>query len=307
MQMKKIIFFTSVLYLSLFRLAGTAFAAGENVFEFLKIPATAAQGALAGMTGFNSDSGAHSHAMLDFAPGHSIIASYAAYFQDTSFNSLSFNFVQKKYALNFSYAGFYYGDMDGYRQDDVSGDYISTGKFGANDLALSAGIGFAVFEWLSMGGGLKYVSQTIDSEEISGFAFNMSAVFLPASKWYAVAGLENLGPDVEGGYPMPANGYLGMYSLYKSIHMLAGAELKYYMEGSLFIKAAAEFDWEEKLFLRLGYSYPLSDSNSELGDLLETNLSLGFGAVFKYLAFDFAWMPFGQLGSVSMVTVTINL
>jgi hypothetical protein len=304
--MKKIIFFISTLYfLSFFCCAGAAFAAGENVFEFLKIPTTAAQSALAGMTGFNSDSGSHSHAMLDFAPGHSIIASYAAYFQDTNFNSLSFNFAQNKYALNFSYAGFYYGDIEGYRQDE-SGNYIYTGKIGANDLALSAGIGFAVFERLSLGGGLKYISQTIDSEEISGFAFNMSAVFLPSNKCYAVAGFENLGPDVEG-YPMPASAYFGMYSLYKTIHMLAGAELKCYADGAFFIRAAGEFDLEEKLFLRIGYSYPLSDSNSELGDLFETNFSLGFGAIYKYLAFDFAWMPFGQLGSVSMVTVTINL
>jgi hypothetical protein len=304
--MKKFAFFTSILcFLSFFRCAPVSEAAGENVFEFLKIPTTAAQGALAGMTGFNSEGGAHSHAMLDFAQDHSISASYALYFQDTSFNSLSFTWANEKYVLNFSYAGFYYGDMEGYAED-ASGNYHYTGKFGANDLALGAGAGFAVLECLSLGGGLKYVSQNIDGEAISGIAANLSAVYLPEANWYAVAGLENFGPDVEG-YRMPSDLYAGMYSFYEKIHILAGAELKYYTSGSFLIKAAGEFDLGEKLFFRAGYSYPLSDSNSELGGFLETNLSLGFGVIYKSFSFDFAWMPFGQLGSVSMITLIINL
>ncbi|MDR3112917.1 MAG: hypothetical protein LBU09_00895 [Endomicrobium sp.] len=304
--MKKFVFFTATLCLiSFFRCASVSEAAGENVFEFLKIPTTAAQGALAGMTGFNSEGGAHSHAMLDFAQGHSIGASYAAYFQDTSFNSLSFTLAREKYVLNFSYAGFYYGDMEGYREDS-SGNYIYSGKFGANDLALGAGAGFAVLECLSLGCGLKYVAQNIDGEGIYGIAANLSAVYLPDANWYATLGLENFGPDVEG-YRMPSNIYAGMYSFYEKIHVLVGAELKYYTAGSFLIKAAGEFDLVEKLFIRVGYSYPISNSNSELGDFFETNLSLGFGASYKPFSFDFAWMPFGQLGSVSMITLTINL
>jgi hypothetical protein len=280
-------------------------AAGENVFEFLKIPFSASQGALAGMTGFNSEGGAHSHAMLDFAQGHSLSASYAVYFQNTGFNSFNFTWAKEKYALNFSYAGFYYGDMEKYGEDS-SGNYIPEGKFGANDLALGIGAGFAVLDSLSVGGGLKYVSQSIDGEGISGIAFNLSAVYLPEAGWYALCGFENVGPDVEG-YPMPANVFAGMYSFYDKINILAGAEIKYYSDGQFFIKAAAEFDWEEKLFLRAGYSYPLSNAGGELGGLLETNLSLGFGAIYKIFTFDFAWLPFGQLGSVSMITLTVNL
>ena len=305
MKICGLLIFLSYLYIffpvSCFASAGDA---GTTVFEFLKIPTTAAQAGLAGMTGFSSDAGANSHAMLDFAEGHSLSASYALYFQDTSFNALNFIYVKEKYVFNVSYAGFYYGDMDKY-DEDSSGNYVPKGTFNANDLALGAGIGFAVLDELSLGAGVKYVSQSIDGQGISGFAANVSAVYLPEAQWYAVGGFENFGPSVAG-YPMPANVYAGVYSFYEFLQTLCGAEIKYFTDGSMFLKGGAEFGWENKLFVRAGYSYPLTSSNEGLGSLYETNLSLGFGAAYKSFCFDYAWSPFGRLGGVNMVTLTIN-
>ncbi|MDR2192635.1 MAG: hypothetical protein LBO62_07150 [Endomicrobium sp.] len=278
--------------------------AGETVFEFLKIPTTAAQAALASMTGFSSESGAHSHAMLDFSQGSSLSASYAVYFQDTSFNALNFILAKEKYVFNFAYAGFYYGEMERYGEDE-NGNYVYNGKFGANDLALSAGVSRAIFDDVSVGGGLKYVGQNIDGQTIYGFAVSLSAVYLPDAEWYAVGGIENLGPPVEG-YSMPANVYAGMYSFYGKLNVLCGAEIKYFIDGSVFIKAAGEFDLGEKFFLRAGYSFALTTSTEELGDWNERDLSLGFGFCNKFFAIDYAWLPFGVLGGVNMLTLTVN-
>jgi hypothetical protein len=305
--MKKLVFrklFAVILcFLSPYQYAAASGASGENVFEFLKIPTTASQAALAQMTGFSSNSGAHCHAMLAFSQENSLSASYAVYFQNTSFNAVNFILAKEKCVFNFSYAGFYYGEMEKYVEN--GNDYVYSGKFGANDLALSAGIGFSIFDELSVGGGLKYVSQNIDGQTIMGVAANVSAIYLPDDYWYVTGGLENFGPNVEG-YPMPANIYAGVYSFYNKLNVLCGVEIKYYTDGAAFIKAAGEFDWEEKIFLRAGYSFALTKSNEALGDWHERNLSLGFGVYYRPFSIDYAWLPFGELGSVNMVTLTVN-
>ncbi|MDR1942003.1 MAG: hypothetical protein LBQ47_06730 [Endomicrobium sp.] len=303
MSIKKILILI-LCFLFFIKEAAFASAGGTTVFEFLKIPSTASHAALAGMPGFSSDSASSSPAMLGFVESPSFAATYAAYFQDVSFQAASFAFPYKNLIFNLSYSGFNYGNIDGY-SSDPSGNYVFTGTFGADDSSFGIGVGYNVTQWLSVGAGLKYARQNIDASSISGFALNASAVYLPDANWYAVGGFENVGPNVEG-YSMPASVYAGGYSYYEQYNILYGGEIKVYSGNLVFLKVAGEYDFKEILFFRLGYNISLTNSNDTLGEWYQRNLTAGFGISYGFFSLDYAWLPFGDLGSTSMVTLQIS-
>jgi hypothetical protein len=105
---------------------------------------------------------------------------------------------------------------------------------------------------------------------------------------------------------MPASVYAGGYSFYEDFDILYGAELKLCSGGSVFLKAAGEYDFRDIVFLRVGYSIPLTNSNDALGEWYDGNLTAGFGISYGLFSLDYAWLPFGALGSTNMITLQIT-
>ncbi|MCL2144770.1 MAG: hypothetical protein FWH43_04675 [Endomicrobia bacterium] len=297
-----------ILAVSLFAADLFAVAAGTTLFNFLKIPLNASQAATAGINAFSVNTVGSNPALIPFFDGMSLSASYAAYFQDTSFSSIDMTvpFKGGYHGINVSYGGFDYGKMDSYLEDSSSG-YVKNGTFGASDAFFGASYGRIITDEIYIGAGLKYVWQTIDDSKMDGIVFTASGLYMPDETWYISGGIDNAGFAVDG-YKMPSSIYLSMIDAPEMLNsmFMYGFELRIHSDETMWIKGACEFNYEKMFFARLGYNFPLNNSNSSLGDLHERNLSLGFGVEYGFFVIDYAWLPYGDLGSTNMISVRIN-
>jgi hypothetical protein len=277
-------------------------SAGTTIFNFLKLPKNAVQASLAGMTTFGENMYFSNPAVIGFIDRYNITASHAPHFQNTNYNSFIFVAPVKKSRLSLSYFGLDYGKMDRTFEAD-NGDYIMDGTtFGAADSCIQVNMGHAVSQTLSLGAGLKYIWANIDDSKMSAIAADISALFLSESTWKIAGGIENLGPKVEGGYPLPINMHLS-YANSSSDSCNYGFELKTFFDGKMWLKGAVEVNKNKLFFLRGGYSLALTNSDSSLGEWYRRNLTLGFGFNIKSFSINYAWLPFGDLGSTSVISL----
>ncbi|MDR3256083.1 MAG: hypothetical protein LBT18_00235 [Endomicrobium sp.] len=301
----------AIILLFLVLLSNDAFcsAAGTTVFYFLKIPQNAVQAALAGMTNFGKNSFFPNPAVVGFIDEYNISASYAAHFQNTSYHSFSFaksvQFADPvgKVGVKVSYGGLDYGKFDGYLETP-NGDYIENGTFGTNDAFVQLSLGYKIFENLSYGVGFKYIWQNIDSSRLAGVAVDISVLFCSKSSWIISGGIENIGPYVES-YPLPSN----LYASYTNVltdYFNFGFELKVFTDNTMWLKGAMEINKDKMFFLRSGYSCPIENDNKTLGEWYQRNLTLGFGFNIRFISINYAWLPFGELGSTNMLSFQVR-
>ncbi len=302
MNTKKLL--TLIISFTLF--ANNAFAekaAGTTVFNFLKIPVNASQAAFAGISSFSTVSAAVNPSMISFASAPQLSAAYAQHFQETNYNSLSFTYPFEKFGMNIAYGGMNYGNMD-MTLEDANGDYIENGTFSADDGFVSVSAGTDITESIHAGVGMKYIWQNIDGSAISGFAINLSGVYLSDEEWYISAGFENVGPDVEG-YPMPASAFASFIQPVND-DFICGAEARLFFDETAWLKVAGEYNIKNMFFARAGYSLPVTNNNNSLGEWYERNLSIGFGFEYMFFSVDYAWLPFGELGNTNMFSLQIT-
>lgn len=133
------------------------------------------------------------------------------------------------------------------------------------DLAISLTYSRYLLDNLSLGITTKYLSETIDGENISTLAFDLGSVYdIGLLNWKIAARLSNLGKDVSyyfTTHPIPLAFSIGtslmplnsdMYKL-----LLTGETLKTQDEDQMFF-AGAEFTFLDMLSLRGGYKFNLS-------------------------------------------------
>ncbi|MCL2335560.1 MAG: hypothetical protein FWC57_05795 [Endomicrobia bacterium] len=284
-------------------------AAGTTVFNFLKLPATASQAALAGMASYDSASAPLNPSMAAFQDKPMASASYAAHFQGTSFNSANFTLPLKKFALNAAYGGLNYGDIENVLED-ADGGYVKNGTFTADDAYAALSCGLKITEYISAGAGIKYVWQTIDGSKIEGIAFCAAATYVSDYGWYISSGMENAGPDVES-YPLPSSAFVSFIDTYEPKDVIPGefsfgGEVRAFFDNTYWLKASGEYNFKNIVFVRAGYALPLADSNGALGSWYETNFSFGIGFSYEFFKIDYAWLPFGDLGSTNMFSLQIT-
>lgn len=307
-KLKKILTVLSCVILAASNTYSSGASAGTTLFSFLKIPLNASQAAMAGMSSFDIHSAGSNPAMIPFLDNILLSASYALYFQDTSFNSLNITipFKGDYHGINISYAGFDYGKMDSYLEDS-SGGYVKNGTFGANDAFVGASYGRIITDEIYAGANLKYVWQSIDGSRLDGFTLSMSGIYLPDKTWYLSGGIDNAGFEVEG-YDMPSSVYVSIVDEPEDLRSMFayGFELRIFFDETSWLKGACEFNYEKMFFARLGYSVPLNNDNDSLGEWYSKNLSAGFGVEYGIFSMDYAWLPYGDLGSVNMISLQIN-
>ncbi|MDR2425725.1 MAG: hypothetical protein LBD46_00840 [Endomicrobium sp.] len=262
---------------------------------------------MASMSAFNVSSAGSNPAMIPFFDNVSLSASYSAYFQDTSFNSLNITipFKSRYHGINIAYGGFDYGKMDSYLEDS-SGDYIKDGTFGANDAFIAASYGTIITSEIYVGVGFKYVWETIDGSIMEAIALSASGIYMPDKTWYVCGGIDNAGVDIDG-YKMPASAHISIVDAPQDIGsmFMYGFELRAFSDETMWLKGACEFNYNKMFFARLGYSLPLNNDNNSLGEWYDKNLSVGFGVEYGFFSVDYAWLPFGELGNTSMLSLQI--
>ncbi|OGR76397.1 MAG: hypothetical protein A2X32_12440 [Elusimicrobia bacterium GWC2_64_44] len=184
----------------------------------------------------------------------------------------------------------------------------SEGKFGAYDVALSAGYGFRAGDGLALGGAVKFIRQSIDDETGAAPALDLGA--LRSFSWRGgeyTAGLAvlNLGPGIKfvsKSYPLPLTFKAGLSRRLDENGALAALELQKPVDNYPSVALGVEYPLTGRLALRSGYRYRLH--GNELGAW--SGFSAGAGVAFDRLTFDYAFTPFGVLGNSHRFSINLR-
>ncbi len=168
--------------------------------------------------------------------------------------------------------------------------------FGARDFAYALGYGYPLNGSLSVGVAGKYIAQSIDSAGASAYAVD-GGVQYRRDRFSAGAGWRNGGSAVKfraKGDPLPFTLY-GGGGCYPMGNWLITAEVAVPRDDSLGLAFGTEYAHavvkDVDGALRLGYNSTHTAADGFGG------LTVGMGISYGKTAFDFAWVPYGDLGS----------
>lgn len=173
------------------------------------------------------------------------------------------------------------------------------GKFGAYDLAFSAGYGWKHERGLSLGAAVKVIRQSIDTKSAGSAALDLGA--LKEFSWLGkdfTAGfsVQNIGPGIKfisRRYDLPLVFKAGLSRRLPDSGALFSLEADKPIDNYPSFVFGAEYPLVPRLALRTGYRY--RHTGNELGSW--SGFSTGAGLAFGRFSFDYAFSPFGDLGN----------
>ena len=239
-------------------------------------------------------------ALMPFAGGSGVGAFHSQWTLDTYYDN-----VIAKHALNrfvsigaaFTYLSS--PDIPGF---DESGN--PTAAVGNSDLQGIVGVGFEPIAGFGAGVNVKYLQERIADWTGRGWAADVGAVWTTGFREIAFgAAVQNLGSDITymvekeklpTAFRVGASGALPLPVSPVAVRIAADLVKKRFEDA--YLCYGAEFEVSSTVFLRAGYT---ADANRE-GD----RFSVGGGLkLFDRLMVDYAWSPYGDLGSFHRISI----
>ena len=192
-----------------------------------------------------------------------------------------------------------YVDFGTFDSRDELGDL--TGNYGANRLALEVGWGFALFTDLSVGAGIQGSQMTLDNNSYSDFSSSLGMLLTPFKGFRLGVSCDHLGIFSQSG---PQEGAFNVGASYEK-ELDPSNRFLIALSGSVepssvnYLQAGVEYGLRSRFFFRVGYQLPLASNGIEG----LSGLSTGVGFTLSDLSFDYAYLPYGELGSSHRVTL----
>ncbi|OGS11475.1 MAG: hypothetical protein A2234_07845 [Elusimicrobia bacterium RIFOXYA2_FULL_58_8] len=182
------------------------------------------------------------------------------------------------------------------------------GKFGAADLAITAGAGFPCGTGLRCGASLKAISQVIDDRSGASAALDLGAIY--SFNWLgrrltAGAAVRNIGPGIKFSsrrYGLPFTAAAGLSGRPWREGPLLSLDVSKPSDNYASIALGAEYPLGGRLLLRGGYRY--RHYGNESGGA--SGLALGLGFLSGRFSFDYALAPFGDLGNTHRLSAAMR-
>ncbi|OIO07246.1 MAG: hypothetical protein AUJ52_10630 [Elusimicrobia bacterium CG1_02_63_36] len=185
------------------------------------------------------------------------------------------------------------------------------GSFSAGDYAYTLSGAHRVSERVSVGGNGKYIHQTIDSFHADAFALDAAVLYTPYPKaarpMHFSAVLKNFGTKVKfAGItdPLPAGFTLGWGMNITPKSWMVNADLTKYNDTDPFLAIGTQYRRELSEAIAGAFRAGFTTHRRENPGFNE--LTLGAGLEFHRAAFDFAWVPFGDLGNTFRFSVIVK-
>jgi len=174
-------------------------------------------------------------------------------------------------------------------------NFVQVGEYNAYDMAGTVTYAYKVNEIISMGAGIKYISQSIENESSNGYALDIGVLSKINALGNFKVGLSilNIGPSIKfirESDPLPLNIRSGVsYNI--SIITLAcevykPRELDYYFASGFDLQIIDEF------FLRAGYN-------------TKNSYSLGAGINIESVFFDYAFVPYNDINDTHRISLGV--
>jgi hypothetical protein len=284
-------------------IAGSLWAGGNGgtAGSFLTMPA-GARSASMGEGGLASTVDAHvlqlnpaGMAGLDRA---SVVGTHGAYV-DSGFSD-TVSYVNPKSKIGAWGVGFQYFSAGSIDKTDTSGN--ADGSLSPNDLALTGGYAREVGP-VRVGGGLKYIRSTlVDTASTVSVDVGVEGGLMKDRLTLGLVGQNLMGSlkyDVESNdLPMAIKAGAG-YEIRKN--WVVVGDLTFPKDSDSYMSVGTEYNWKLgapwTVGLRGGYNTRTSDVDGFTG------FSMGMGVQHKDLTVDYAFLPFGDIGSTHWITL----
>jgi hypothetical protein len=181
-----------------------------------------------------------------------------------------------------------------------------TGSIASQDLAYAVSYAYALHDPdLALGVTGKYVTSSLGGYNASAFAVDAGALYR-RDKWSAGAGLRNMGPQY--GFagqtdPLPLLLYAGAGCKITG-HWLGSVEIDAPRDNNVIFAVGTEYvhPFTNKISgaMRAGYNTGNTDAGGFSG------VSLGGGITYGNFGFDYAFIPFGDLGNTSRYSLVVK-
>ena len=284
--------------------AAWASGPGTTAAPFLKVAMSPRAMAMGGAFGpLADDSGAVfvNPAGLAGSETREVALDFTTYLQDARMGNVSYSGMAAGNRFGFGATFLTVGGIER-RTNDSVGIVPEAGSFSSNDMAFTFAYAKKDFmpetiKDLNVGLAAKFVRSSIDEKSAVAVAVDAGAIYRASEKVNFSLAIQNLGTPMkfeDDSDPLPIDIRAGM--LYRpSPELNLVAEVNEYLQDEKFYPSfGAEYWLREALALRGGYKFGYDTEN--LG--AEVGLSLGFGVKVAGLGVDYAYLPFGELGSV---------
>ena len=192
-----------------------------------------------------------------------------------------------------------YVSWGGLDERDVNG--VSLGNFTDGDVAFSVGWGLPVVRGLSLGLALHGVQQKIVDSLYTGLSGDMGVFWTPDPNLHVGLAYAGLGTP-QAGFTPAQDLHLGVSALLelgKNASLLPTASGDWQPNGVSRIQGGLEGAFAKDYFLRLGYQGVLQDN--QINGL--TGFTAGAGLRIEQFRLDYAFVPYGDLGTSHRVSV----
>ncbi len=206
--------------------------------------------------------------------------------------------------------------------------YLDLSTFNPTGLCLGLGYARALSEKFSVGGNVKYVSQSLGSSitylntptvqvssyDASLYAFDFGVLYKTGFRSLALGmSLRNFSKEarfVDEGFQLPLTFRIGfsmdaldLTDLDKSMHsLLLAVDFEHPRDFQEQVKIGGEYMFQRTVALRAGYVFPADEHGFSFGLGVRQTMEGNFG-----LGVDYAYTPFGVFGGVHRVSLSMSL
>jgi len=188
--------------------------------------------------------------------------------------------------------GVNYVDMGDFDGRDEAGN--PTGTFTASALNYHLGYANRVGEKFMWGISAGGVQDTIDDDTKRTYAANLGLIFKSSESLSLGLAIQNVGGEL-GGDPLPFVAKIGMAYSWKSL--LLALDIASPTDNDLYYGAGIEWWIMDGIALRAGYK-----TNQDIGEGFTAGLGFDKGKI----RFDYAYVPYGELGDTHKVLLGMN-
>ena len=217
----------------------------------------------------------------------------------------------EKFGLSITYLSS--GDIER-TKEDASGNYLTGdhGVFTLTDLALGLTYAWEIGEKHSLGATIKLIRSTIDDAIGYGLCADLGYLFRITPKLSAGFNAQNSlvsmpirfyrqRQDVSASHTLPINTKAGLAYRCMDDKLLLGFDVNFPIDNLVNYHAGAEYAITDSMLVRVGYKTNLITDLDVL-----SGLSLGFGYKFLGYDFDYAFVPYGDLGVTHRISLLMK-
>lgn len=228
-----------------------------------------------------------------------VSVSHEIWFLDSSLNRLSAAVPLPAGTIGAEILYIGYGVFE---RADSNGSVLE-GTLSPSDMSVSLAYGISIMKGVYGGAALKYASR---SDGINDGAYFLADAGFKYDDGVLSAGLSAKNFGLSEGFPLPyliraGVGYNMM--LDEAYRIQFAADAAYMFDAGLEINAGAEFSMTNFIFVRAGYRS--AETNNYLGGL--SGITAGFGMHFEMFEADYAFVPYGDLGTAHRIEIKVKI